>query len=92
MRKRYAELGKEFAENDAIDHSREQRRSRASPRPSQSARSSAVSVALSPICTPPINRFSADHTEHSRPFEWIADPDKIIAAVRRGHQVLASSR
>src|SRR5580698_10183938 len=27
-----------------------------------------------------INRFLADHNEHSRPFEWIADPDKIIAA------------
>jgi hypothetical protein len=44
------------------------------------------------ICRPPINRFSADHTEHSRRFEWIAHPDKIVAAVRRGHQVLASSR
>jgi hypothetical protein len=39
-----------------------------------------------------INRFLADHNEHSKPFEWVADPDKIIAAVRRGHQVLDSIR
>ena len=35
-----------------------------------------------------INRFLDDHNAHSKPFEWVADPDKIIAAVRRGHQVL----
>jgi hypothetical protein len=39
-----------------------------------------------------INRFLADHNEHSKPFEWVADPDKIVAVVRRGHQVLASIR
>ena len=37
-----------------------------------------------------INRFLDDHNAHSKPFEWVADPDKIIAAVRRGHQVLRS--
>ena len=26
----------------------------------------------------------------SKPFTWTADPDAIIAAVRRGHQVLES--
>ena len=26
----------------------------------------------------------------AKPFRWTADPDKIIAAVRRGHQVLDS--
>lgn len=31
-------------------------------------------------------------TNTQGPFEWIADLDKIIAAVRRGHQVLNSSR
>jgi transposase len=37
-----------------------------------------------------INRF-LDETNHSpRPFTWTADPDKIIAAVKRGHQVLDS--
>ena len=37
-----------------------------------------------------INRF-LDETNHSaKPFTWTADPDKIIAAVRRGHQVLDS--
>ena len=37
-----------------------------------------------------INRFLEDHNAESKPFEWIADPDKIIAAVRRGRQMLAS--
>ena len=37
-----------------------------------------------------INRFLEEHNRHSRPFTWTADPDKIIAAVRRGHQVLDS--
>ena len=30
-----------------------------------------------------INRFLEEHNQHSKPFTWIADPDKIIAAVRR---------
>ena len=34
-----------------------------------------------------INRFLAEHNESSKPFVWTADPDKIIAAVKRGHQV-----
>jgi hypothetical protein len=37
-----------------------------------------------------INRFLDDHNAHSKPFQWVADPDKIIAAVRRGHQALDS--
>lgn len=37
-----------------------------------------------------INRFIADHNTDPRPFVWTADPDRIIAAVRRGHQVLDS--
>ena len=37
-----------------------------------------------------INRFLEDHNAHSKPFEWVADPDKIIAAVRRGHQMFNS--
>ncbi|HEX5763057.1 MAG TPA: IS630 family transposase [Solirubrobacterales bacterium] len=37
-----------------------------------------------------INRFVADHNEHPRSFVWTADPDKIIAAVKRGHQALDS--
>jgi transposase len=37
-----------------------------------------------------INRFLDDHNAQSKPFQWIADPDKIIAAVRRGHQALDS--
>jgi transposase len=43
-----------------------------------------------------INRFLDDHNPQSKPFTcftcftWTADPDKIIAAVRRGHQMLDS--
>jgi transposase len=37
-----------------------------------------------------INRFVAEQNENPKPFVWTADPDKIIAAVRRGHQVLDS--
>jgi hypothetical protein len=37
-----------------------------------------------------INRFLNDHNTRSKPFQWTADPDKIIAAVRRGHQMLDS--
>jgi transposase len=37
-----------------------------------------------------INRFLDEHNTTSKPFTWTADPDKIIAAVRRGHQMLDS--
>ena len=37
-----------------------------------------------------IKRFIAETNNHPKPFIWTADPDKIIAAVRRGHQVLDS--
>jgi transposase len=37
-----------------------------------------------------INRFVNEHNLDPRPFAWTASPDKIIAAVRRGHQVLDS--
>src|SRR6266852_4575227 len=37
-----------------------------------------------------INRFLRKTNTHPKPFTWTADPDKIIAAVRRGHQVLDS--
>jgi hypothetical protein len=39
-----------------------------------------------------INRFVADHNQLPKPFVWTADPDKIIAAAARGHQVLESIR
>ena len=35
-----------------------------------------------------INRFTTEHNQEPRPFTWRADPDQIIAAVRRGHQTL----
>jgi len=34
-----------------------------------------------------INRFLRETNDEPRPFAWTADPDKIIAAVKRGHQV-----
>jgi transposase len=37
-----------------------------------------------------IKRFLRETNEHPKPFAWTADPDKIIAAVKRGHQVLDS--
>ncbi|MER8887178.1 transposase, partial [Mesorhizobium sp. M0816] len=37
-----------------------------------------------------INRFLVEHNQQPKPFSWIADPDKIIAAVKRGHQALDS--
>ena len=38
-----------------------------------------------------INRFLVETNQTPRPFTWTANPDKIIAAVRRGHQVLDST-
>ena len=37
-----------------------------------------------------INRFINETNENPKPFVWTKEPDKIIAAVRRGHQVLDS--
>jgi transposase len=37
-----------------------------------------------------INRFLAETNANPRPFQWTKDPDQIIAAVKRGHQVLDS--
>jgi hypothetical protein len=33
-----------------------------------------------------INRYVAETNARPKPFTWTADPDEIIAAVRRGHQ------
>ena len=38
----------------------------------------------------PALRFIAEHNEAPKPFRWKKDPDKIIAAVKRGHQALDS--
>ena len=39
-----------------------------------------------------INRFLVEHNgTEAKPFNWTADPNKIIAAVKRGHQVLDSN-
>jgi transposase len=37
-----------------------------------------------------INRYLAEHNQQPKLFVWTADPDKIIAAVKRGHQTLDS--
>ena len=37
-----------------------------------------------------INRYLAEHNQSPKPFVWTADPDAIIAAARRGYQVLDS--
>ena len=37
-----------------------------------------------------INRFLDETNDNPKPFTWTADPDTIIAAVKRGHQVLDS--
>jgi transposase len=37
-----------------------------------------------------INRFVAETNAYPRPFRWTKDPDRIIAAVRRGHHALDS--
>jgi transposase len=37
-----------------------------------------------------INAFIAEANDNPKPFIWTADPDSIIAAVKRGHQVLDS--
>ena len=37
-----------------------------------------------------INRFLDETNDNPKAFTWTADPDKIIAAVKRGHQVLDS--
>jgi len=37
-----------------------------------------------------IKRFLVDTNTDPRPFQWTKEPDKIIAAVKRGHQVLDS--
>ena len=37
-----------------------------------------------------INRFLDETNQMPKPFTWTANPDKIIAAVKRGHHVLDS--
>jgi hypothetical protein len=37
-----------------------------------------------------IHRFLDDTNASPKPFTWTKDPNKIIAAVKRGHQVLDS--
>ena len=37
-----------------------------------------------------INRFLADTNDNPKPFVWTADPQKVLAAVKRGKQALKS--
>jgi hypothetical protein len=64
-------------------------RSRASLPSSQSAASRGVFRSVVEL-QGAINRFIAETNHDPKPFVWTADPDKIIAAVNRGHQVLDS--
>jgi hypothetical protein len=43
-----------------------------------------------PVCRAAISHFIKEHDEPRRHFVGKADPDHIIAAVRRGHQTLKS--
>jgi hypothetical protein len=45
-----------------------------------------VQVDRRPALQAAINRFLAETNDAPRPFTWTSDPDKIIAAVRRGHK------
>ncbi len=38
-----------------------------------------------------INRFVAETNKNPKPFNWTADPDRIVAAVKRGYQALDSN-
>eukprot|EP01034_Spumella_vulgaris_P009528 gene9528-12088_t len=40
--------------------------------------------------TAAIDRVIKEHNQEPRPFVWKAGPEEIMAAVKRGHQVLAS--
>ena len=37
-----------------------------------------------------INRHGAEHKKHPKPFAWTADPERVLAAINRGKQVLES--
>ena len=37
-----------------------------------------------------VNRYVADHNKNPKPFTWTADPDRVLAAIKRGKQVLES--
>ena len=71
-------------------------RARGSTQSKASSRSCRCVVSSEASCTPvvdlqaAINRFLAEHNQKPKPFTWTADSDKIIAAVKRGHQVLNS--
>ena len=65
-------------------------RSRASSPSCPSGVSSAASSTPSSTSRPPSIAILAEHNQQPKPFTWTADPDKIIAAVKRGHQVLDS--
>jgi hypothetical protein len=35
-----------------------------------------------------INRYLAEHNENPKPFDWKADPSRVLAAIERGKQAL----
>ena len=58
--------------------------------PSTKRPKSRRSTAPSQVCRPPSTASSPRQIRCQSPFTWTADPVKIIAAVKRGHQVLKS--
>jgi hypothetical protein len=58
---------------------------------SESGASNPAYSARSSISKAAVNRFLRQTKDNLKPFNWSADPDKIIAAVGRGHQALDSS-
>ena len=38
-----------------------------------------------------INRYLAEHNQAPRPFVWTAEPEAILAKVKRGHQTLETN-
>ena len=39
-----------------------------------------------------IHRYIAEHNTEPKPFAWTADPDRVLAAIKRGKQALESAR
>ena len=59
-------------------------------RPPAQCRRGLLREAFRSIVDLQFNRFLDETNDNPKPFTWTADPDKIIAAVKRGHQVLDS--
>jgi hypothetical protein len=63
---------------------------KASSPSSHASGSSAASSNPSSVLQLAINRFVAETNADPKPFVWTADPKRVLAAVKRGKQVLES--